>query len=103
MVNVELPVRWSEEIENEDGSVTSSHSYGRIVINLKDIRNYNIMDENHTIVRTYQNDSYCINLPFETFKDLVSNFTGMTIHVINVVINEEKPKRRKKNDDDMLM
>lgn len=122
-MKVEFPVRWSDvkKISPEDeeairaingGEVPEeeTHHYDLITVDLKDVRSWNKLDIAHTIVRTYQKDSYCLGIAYEKFQALWTDLTGEAIIRVSIHIDETKPEKVKKpkkkkdsEDEDFLM
>jgi hypothetical protein len=116
-MKVELPVRWSDvkvippeeeealrAINGDEIQQEEVYHYDLITLDLKDVRSFNRLDDKHTILRTYQRDSFCIGVEYEKFVNLWTDLTGEAIMRLKTVdIDESKPPkkgRKKKNDDD---
>lgn len=114
-MQVQFPIRWTDKKKlSKDEEITrralsdaddpfveipTEYSYGTIVLDTKDIRNYNDLDDGHCTLRTYQGDSYCINVPFEDLKKIMVELTGQSITLVrkqNVAL--KPPVRRKKEE-----
>lgn len=117
-MKVEFPVRWEtskkvspeeEEVmrilNNSESEEAVTFHYDLIVLDLKDIRSFNKLDANHTVLRTFQNENYCIGVDYNRFLNLWTDLTGEAIMRLGKVeIDEDKPKRKKKKgDDDIFM
>lgn len=118
---IQLPVRWSDMkkpsedeteflrriIDGEESGQGIEFVYGSVVLDTKDIRAYNDLDERHCILRTYQSDSYCVALGLEELKQVMTEMTGSNITIIRRVESKEVKKPRgggkKKEDDDLLL
>lgn len=116
---VQFPIRWSDRkqlseeeelarkaIDGEDKPDDIEYSYGNVILDIDDIRGYNDIDENHCIIRTYQNDSYCIALRFEDLKNIMTELTGKSITIIakkEIGPKKEKKTKKKDNDDDIII
>ena len=122
-MKVQLPVRWLEKklmddellrikrlVEGIEEPVEETEfTFGRVVLDTKDIKSFNELDGDSTIVRTYTPESYCIAVPFEEFSKL---YTELTAEMITIVERREPKKLKapkKKNppstkdeDDDFL-
>jgi hypothetical protein len=113
-MKVQFPVRWTDRklpLDSSDAyikrvidgeevpSAEPSYTYGTVVLETKDVRCYNDMDANHSILRTYFNDSYCIAIGFEDLKRLMVEITGENITIISKA--EDKPKRPKRKNDNI--
>lgn len=59
----------------------SKYEYGPFVLNLKDISNFNSVDEQHTCVRLYGGIAYVFKIGFEDFKELYQVCTGNYIQI----------------------
>jgi hypothetical protein len=122
-MKIQLPVRWSERRNassdeaylkrlirgEEDGEAVSpeevQHIYGSVVLDVKDIRAYNDLDDDHCILRTYYNDSYCVALSLDVLKQVMVELTGENITIIKKQISDKpvaakKPKPKKKDEKD---
>lgn len=108
-MKVQLPVRWLEKkemddelrnlkklIEGEEIEGEAEFTYGRLVLDTKDIKSFNELDEDNVIVRTYTPESYCIAIPFEDFARLYSE---LTCEMITKVERKEKKVRAPKKKD----
>lgn len=107
-MKVQLPVRWSDHkkldkdveqlkrlLEGEESPESEvEYMFGSVVLDTKDIRAYNDLDEDHCILRTYFNDSYCIALGLDNLKSIMAELTGENVVVIQKV--ELKPTGKKK-------
>lgn len=116
-LRLELPVRWTEEIFDEEGGVEVKYTTGRLCIPSEEITAYYDIDEKHTMIRDINGKGYCLCVPFDDFKKIHTECTGIAIMAIKEIIapsNGESPKpgRRKrrgddndtkKDDDDILM
>jgi hypothetical protein len=125
-MKVQLPVRWTDKkkiddqeayirrlVEGEEAEAASKGEiefvYGNIIMDVDDIRNYNDYDAEHCILRTYQDDSYCIAIPLDDLKRIMVELTGQSITVIRKQIVSEIPKKPKKKkgdtppEDDLLL
>lgn len=122
-MKVQLPVRWSDHrkpsnnseaylrkiIDGEEPTEDEEieYVYGSLIIDTKDIRSYNDIDEEHCILRTYFNDSYCVALNFEDLKQVMSELTGDNITIIRKMEAKKsaprKPKKGGSKEDDLLL
>lgn len=116
-MKIQLPVRWVEKKEIDEDEATlkklldpeakpdedlteEDFTYGKIVLDTKDIKSYNELDEEHVIVRTYAPESYCIAVGFEDFKKIMIELTGESVITIEKkVVTKEKQKPSKKKKD----
>lgn len=123
-MKVQFPVRWTDKKKldrdedltrralqesPEEEVVEVEYTYGNAVIDTKDIRTYNNLDDEHCIVRTYFNDSYCVVIPFEDLKNIMVELTGEQITIIRKVVQSpikkvpKKPKPPKSDEDDLIL
>lgn len=106
MIRLELPVRWEEQNKDVEKygdmlkSTDKKYSYGKLSIDAGDIGPYYDMDDRHTMVNDKLGKVYCIAVPFNEFKRILTETTGQAI--LSIQTTEEyisnKPKRNK-NDD----
>lgn len=116
-MKLELPVRWTEkDKENEKleeliGETNESkpvYSYGRLLIDSEDIGPYYDIDENHTMINDKLGKVYCVTIPINNFKKIMTEVTGDAI--MSIQVREEKPvtpvkrlpKPPKNDEDDIL-
>lgn len=100
---LKLKIRWSTGEETEENE-EPSYDYSYLVLDIKDIRAFNAIsgDPGHTVIRTYQDENYYAQIPFDVFEKVFIEFSGNNIHTINVHKKENKknpPKKDDKNDD----
>lgn len=110
-MKIELTARWLErnndpedlenlrlkriiEGEEDEEIVPLKYVYGPIVIEATYINSFNKLDEEHTIVRMSDVETYCIKIPFPAFTDLYSKLTGETIMRIEEIKSNIKDKKR---------
>lgn len=128
MPKIQLPVRWSDHkrpsnkkeeeeaflkriISGDEDGEDVEFVYGSVVLDTKDIRAYNDLDDSHCILRTYYNDSYCVALGLDELKQVMTEMTGENITVIRKVPAKAEPKVKKpkppkddkKDEDDLLL
>jgi hypothetical protein len=88
--------------ENEEQSEIE-YVYGSVVMDTKDIRAYNDLDENHCILRTYFNDSYCIGLGIDDLKSVMAELTGENITIIRKLDGNTRRDVETDSEDDFLL
>ncbi len=116
-MQLELPVRWSETdkkamreeelINGEDAVEIIKHSYGKLLIDSADIGPYYDIDATHTMVNDKFGKLYCIVVPVDQFKRIMTEITGKAI--MSIQAREDipsKPNRKRprtKDDDDNIL
>jgi len=119
-MKIELMVKWTDVREDEDfkeelkmkkllGEIEDGEpikqekvvTYGPLVIDAKDIKSFNWVDDNHTVIRMYDGESYCINMPYEIWSEVFIRITGETIikYTDIAIRKKEEPKRRSRKED----
>lgn len=123
-MKVQFPVRFVDEGDRDpeeeqlrrlvDGEealvpIEEKYTYGDIIMDTRDIRIINRLDDKNSVIRTYHQDMFVIPIPFNDLKLLVIELTGENITVVRSFrVEEEKPeeekkkKRKKKDDNDFL-
>lgn len=111
-MKIEIPIRWSQPItdpdalekinikrlissgdEEEDGKEGMEFVYDMMVMDTEDIASFHRYDEQHTILRTRDIDSYCVKVSYDNFKSIYMDTTGQNIHTL-VQSKESKQKRK---------
>lgn len=113
-MNLELPVRWTEkDAESEKLSEILNkeekhiYTYGKLVINADEIGTYYDIDESHTMINDKFGKLYCVVIPINNFKKILTEVTGKAIMSIQV---KEEPSRSRRtppptpssDEDDIL-
>ena len=112
-MQLELPIRWDEstkevnEIDEIKEKTKEKYSYSKLLISVHDIGPYYDLDENHTMINDKLGKVYCVTIPIDQFKKILTEITGNAIMTIQVREEFPKPSRRnppkqKDDDDDML-
>lgn len=114
-MRLELPVRWaesdgeSEKLEElTDGKVKAKepkYTYGRLSISSEDIGPYYDVDKDHTVINDKLGKVYVVAVPFDEFKKIFTEVTGLAIMSIQSVFQANTGgKKRDKNLglDDLL-
>lgn len=98
-MRIELLARWVDtesETDKEDERIRRlvegeeaepkavKFVYEPIVMDTKDIKNFNRLDEEHTTIRLYPQESYVVKLPYDIFKEVFEAETGQVIKSIYV-------------------
>lgn len=78
----ELPVAWHREIVEENDNFDFRDEYGKAVIDLNEIIEFNDID-NATRITLSDGNTYRVNLAYDDFKNLYYNITLRTIHTID--------------------
>ncbi|MEI6887627.1 MAG: hypothetical protein WCK31_05345 [bacterium] len=114
---LELPVRWSEEdkstkkveelIHGESLSEKMVHTYGKLIIDAMDIGPYYNYDSINTMINDKLGKVYCVTIPINEFRKILTEVTGnaiMTITVKTDTIKDKPPTRGKESnlDDDII-
>lgn len=116
-MQLELPVRWSETdrkatkedmiINGDDSTEKIKHSYGRLLIDSSDIGPYYDIDDRNTMINDKLGKMYCVTIPLDQFKKILTEVTGKAIMAIQS--REELPKQsrrsrpRSNEDDDNIL
>lgn len=116
-MQLELPVRWTETdkersrteelLRGELAEEKVKHTFGRLLINSDDIGPYYSLDENHTMINDRLGKLYCITIPIDEFKKILTEVTGKAIMAIHVREQPTRPtptkKKPRNSDDDILL
>lgn len=117
---LELPIRWTETdreaskeeelIRGDKAEEKVKYTYGKLLIKAEDIGPYYDLDPHNTMINDKLGKVYCVTIPVDQFKKIMTEITGNAIMALQV--REEipsKPKRppqppsRPKNDDDNIL
>lgn len=100
-MTLELPVRWTEkDTESEKLSELLNKeekhifTYGKLVIDSEDIGPYYDIDDSHIIINDKLGKVYCIVIPINHFKKILTEVTGKAIMSIQI---KEEPSRSRRN------
>lgn len=115
-MQLELPVRWSETdkestkkdklLYGEDAIERIKYSYGKLLIDSGDVGPYYDIDQNHTMINDKLGKLYCVTIPIDQFKKIMTEITGKAIMILQVrqeYSQTPAPRRRrtpKKDDED---
>ncbi len=88
-MKLELPIRWTEtdrEIEKlkdilDDRAPQNEtkYSYGRLIIHSKDVGPMYDIDANHTMINDKNGKLYCVVVPLDDLKRILTETTGIAI------------------------
>ena len=109
-MQLELPVRWNETdieksklrelTEGEDVEKVTKYSYGKLLISVDEIGPYYDIDADNTMINDKLGKVYCITIPINQFKKIMTEITGKAIMTIQV--REENipsgPSRNSRNN-----
>lgn len=70
-------------------------SYGKGVIDMKDIEIINDLDDQHITIRLYSGKAFVIKCPFDYF---VQNYIGLTGYNVALLDGEEQEEKTKTNE-----
>lgn len=117
-MQLELPIRWTETdveaskeeelIKGEVAKEKLKYSYGKLLISVNDIGPYYDIDPNHTMINDKLGKMYCVTIPIDQFKKILTEITGNAIMTVKVreELSLPKPSRRsnppKSDDYDIL-
>lgn len=111
-MQLELPVRWTEtqtetsEIEELiNKKAKEKYSYGKLLINSEDIGPYYDIDDNNTMINDRLGKMYCVTIPLNQFKKILTEVTGRAIMAIQVKeeYKQDKSKPRKQDTDEDIL
>lgn len=96
-MKIEVPIRWKEYIQtpealearnnrriisgDEDVEVEENvrYYYDYMTFDIEDVIRFYPFNEQHTIVCMVDENSFCVHLPYESFKDIYAESTGKLI------------------------
>lgn len=118
-MQLELPIRWTETdkeaTKNEElirGEIIEEkvkYTYGKLLIRSEDIGPYYDLDRNNTMINDKIGKVYCVTIPIDQFKKILTEVTGNAIMAIQVREDSpipkspRKPPSKPKNDDDDIL
>ena len=116
-MQLELPIRWTETdkenykmeelLKGNAAEEKIKYSYSRLLIDAHSIGPYYDLDENHTMINDKLGKIYCVTIPLDQFKKILTEITGNAIMTIQV--REEYPRAKrdgkppKDNGDNILL
>jgi len=109
-MQLELPIRWSETdrerskteelIRGDAAEEKIKYSFSKLLINSEDVGPYYSLDEENTMINDRLGKVYCVTIPIDQFKKIMTEITGKAIMSIQV---RETPSPRQngrpKRDD----
>lgn len=93
-MKIEIIVRWLDRTKSESEEVKArrlvdadyepdesemAYTYDPLVIDTDDISGFNKLEGNLTILRTVNQEAFCVNMQYERFKEQYENETGIKI------------------------
>ena len=116
-MQLELPIRWDETDKKEEELNellnkpinTKKHTYGRLLIDSADIGPYYDLDDHTTMINDRLGKVYCVMIPLDQLKKILTEVTGKAI--MSIQVREEKiqkpnkppTNRRSSNDEDDIL
>lgn len=61
------------------GNKAPVYDYGPFIFDLKDVKQFNYVDRNHTCIRFYEGDTYTFKIQPQQFESIYSTVTGNVI------------------------
>lgn len=92
----ELKLKRLIEGDDDDQEEDLNYVYHPLVLDTKDIKSFNELDERHSTIRMYGGDMFTILVSFEGFKEVLMSLTQENI---NIIIEEEVFEDEEEEED----